>query len=91
MVYYNTYLLTELLQRKQKQLDGAIESSQVDAAQIEEEDIVNGTAQWLQEAVATIKQVSSVAWRHIHIYGTYQFVKPDDLISWEDVIKDVEL
>lgn len=74
IVYYNTYLLTELLQRKQEQLENSSgENNDFD----------------LQEAIAIIEQVSPIAWRHIHIYGTYQFLKQDELISWEDVIKDV--
>jgi len=46
----------------------------------------------LQEAIATIKQVSPIAWRHIiHIYGTYQFLRRDALIDWKEVIMNVKL
>lgn len=76
IVYYNTYLLTELLQRKQEQSENASG----------ENNILD-----LEEAIAIIKQVSPIAWRHIHIYGTYQFLKQDELISWKDVIKNVKL
>lgn len=81
MVYYNTYLLTELLQRKQEQLKNSQEEGNVGAAPRLD----------LQETIAIIKRVSPIAWRHIHIYGTYQFLRQDELISWEDIISNVKL
>lgn len=81
MIYYNTYLLTELLQRKQEQLKNFQEESNGGAAARLD----------LQETIAIIKRVSPIAWRHIHVYGTYQFLQQDELISWEDIIKNVEL
>lgn len=83
MVYYNTYLLTELLHQQQSQLENV--AHRETAIQGE-----NNILQ-LQEAIATIKQVSPIAWRHIHIYGTYQFLRRDALIDWKEVIKNVKL
>ncbi|MEQ9442752.1 MAG: Tn3 family transposase [Cyclobacteriaceae bacterium] len=89
MVYYNTYLLSELLQQKQKQFEersmGQRPTNQVKDVSIEDDQ------QSLKEAIKAIKQVSPIAWRHIHIYGTYRFLKQDELISWEEVIKSVKL
>ena len=76
MVYYNTYLLTQLLERRQKQLEDLSKK--------------NDTIE-LQQVIATIKQVSPIAWQHIHIYGTYRFLMQDELISWEDIIKNVKI
>jgi TnpA family transposase len=83
MVYYNTYLLSELLHQKQNQLEAVGHRGTTTKG---ENDILH-----LQEAIATIKQVSPIAWRHIHIYGTYQFLRRDALIDWKEVIKNVKL
>ncbi len=88
MVYYNTYLLTdrrpgELLHQQQCQLK--------DAAYRETTTQGENNILHLQEAIATIKQVSPIAWRHIHIYGTYKFLGRDALIDWKEVIKNVKL
>jgi hypothetical protein len=84
MVYYNTYLLSELLHQKQNQLEAVGHRGTTTKG---ENDILH-----LQEAIATIKQVSPIAWRHIiHIYGTYQFLRRDALIDWKEVIMNVKL
>lgn len=65
IIYYNTYLLSKLLEQEK--------------------------AQGNEAAVEIVKQVSPIAWQHIHVYGTYQFLNNALGIDLDEAIRGVEI
>ena len=63
IIYYNTYLLSKLLERYQGN----------------------------EAAIKTIKQVSPIAWQHIHVYGTYEFLNDEAKIDLDRDVTNVKI
>ena len=65
MIYYNTWLLSELL--AQKEAEKNIEATQ------------------------KLKKISPIAWRHVHIHGSYYFLNDRMEIDWQKALKEIKI